>query len=288
MIDAFDLPAKTRQITYVGTEVSGLPPINIQVPKDARFVFFTIIGGGGGGGRPTAGAAASGAGGGGVGGITRGLFMAKELPPELYGYISRRGAGATTNGGVGGNGLGVRLAAVAGTSQPNAQDILLFANGGGGGRESGVAGSAGAAATAAGMMLSTSALWVNATAGQSGGAGAIGNGADVAIAASNFCSAGAGGAGSNVASSTGGRQVSSSVLYPSLAASASDGLAGYIIQRPFICIGGCGGGGTSGATGFNGGNAAYIGAGGGGGGNGVTTSGNGGDGGSGAIIMRWW
>lgn len=287
MIDAFDLPANTRQITYVGDAIVGLPPITIQVPKAAQFVFFTIIGGGGGGARPTAGAAASGGGGGGVGGVTHGLFMAKELPPELYGYISRRGAGGTTNGSAGGNGLGVRLAAVSGTSTPNARDILLFANGGGGGAAAGTAGSAGAAATAAGMMLSTYALWVNATAGQAGGAGATGTGGNVSIAVSNFCSAGAGGGGSSAGN--GGGQISSSVLYPSMGSSATNGRWGYIVQRPFICIGGDGGRGFSdGTAGGIGGNGAYIGAGGGGGGNGTTTSGNGGDGGSGAIIMRWW
>ena len=287
MIDALSLPNAARQIVYVGTEVSGLPPINIQVPKAARFVFFTIIGGGGGGGRPTAGAAARGGSGGGVGGITHGLFMAKELPPMLYGYISRRGAGGTTNGSNGGNGLGVHLAAVAGTSAPNARDVLLFANGGGGGQAAGTTGgSAGAAATVANMMLSTSALWVNSTAGVAGSISSVTSGSSVSIAISNFCSPGAGGGGSS--GGNGGGQVSASELYPSLPSSAGVGLDGYIVQRPFICIGGCGGRGTTGATGSAGGNGAYIGAGGGGGGNGTTTSGNGGNGGSGAIIMRWW
>lgn len=286
MIDAFDLPAKTRQITYVGTEVSGLPPINIQVPKDARFVFFTIIGGGGGGARPTAGAAASGGGGGGVGGITHGLFMAKELPPKLYGYISRRGSGGTTNGANGGNGLGVSLSPIGGTSAPNSRDVLLFASGGGGGKASGTAGAAGAVATISSMGLVSSSLWLNATAGQAGAAGTVSAGNSVQICVSNFCSGGAGGGGS-ASDNNGGGQTSSSVLYPSIPASVV-GISGFIVQRPFICIGGGGGGGTTGATGNPGGNAAYIGAGGGGGGNGVTTSGNGGDGGSGAIIMRWW
>jgi hypothetical protein len=287
VIDAFGIPNAPRQLVYVGGRSANLMPLTIQIPKEAQFVWFTVIGAGGGGARPTAGAAASGGGGGASGGVTHGLFMATDLPRVLYPGIQNISVGGTSNGSNGNSGATTFISIVPSIS-PAARDTLLVARGGSGGQASGAGGTAASAAPIGDMSLATLALWLNTVAGQAGGAGAIGNGANVNIVVSNFCSGGGGGAGSNVASSTGGRQVSSSALYPSLAASASDGLGGYIVQCPFICIGGCGGGGTSGATGFNGGNAAYIGAGGGGGGNGVTTSGNGGTGGAGAIIMRWW
>lgn len=285
MIDIGHLPAKIRQKIYVGTEVSGTPPIQIDIPLEATFVFFSVIGGGGGGGRPNPAAATSGGGGGGAGPVTHGLFLAKELPRKLYANISRRGAGATTSNTNGGNGLGTYLSAIYSTT-PNARDVFLMSRGGSGGNAAGGGGAGGAASTIADMALASSALWVVSGVGQAGANSSATNGGSISIATSTFCSGGAAGGGST--GGNGGGQTSASALYPSLPTSAGAGLSGYIIERPFICIGGCGGRGTNGATGSAGGNGAYIGAGGGGGGNGTTTSGNGGNGGSGAIIMRWW
>lgn len=285
MIDAASLPNALNEQRFFGVSSQASAFFQrIETPKQANFVWFTAIGPGGGGGRPTAGAGTTGAGGGGSGAVTHAVFMARDLPKTLYALVYTGGLGATANGT---NGGGAGLSTWVTTNNSLAtQDALVYAIGGGGGTAAGGGGIAGTASGIGSMRLASLALWLNATAGQAGAGGTISAGNSVQICVSNFCSAGAGGGGS-ASDNNGGGQTSSSVLYPSIPASVV-GQSGFIVQRPFICIGGAGGGGTTGATGNPGGNGGGYGSGGGGGGNGVTTSGNGGDGGAGLVIMRWW
>lgn len=292
MIDAASLPNALNEQRFFGVSSQAAARFQrIEIPKQANFIWFTAIGPGGGGGRPTAAAATSGAGGGGSGGVVHGVFMARDLPKTLYALVYTGGLGATANGTNGGSaGLATWINTTPATVT---QDTLLYAVGGGGGAAAGTGGSAGSAGPIANMRLASLAIWLNATAGQAGGAGSTTNGTEINVATSCFCSAGAGGGGSS--GGAGGNQISNSVLYPTISGGANGGggnggvgASGIFLPRPFVCIGGAGGGGSTGANGGAGGSAGGYGAGGGGGGNGPTTSGNGGNGGDGLVIMRWW
>lgn len=257
----------------------------LPIPRGAQMLSFFLVGAGGGGARPNAGAATAGGGGGGSGAVMNITIPASVLPKSLFISVAAGGVGATSNNSNGGSPANTWLSCFSPTTD---EDAICLAQSGTGGLAAGTGGNAGAISSIATIDMASLGNWFS-IAGIAGSNGNTGAGSSQLIAVSMFNSGGAGGAGSN--GGTGGSQTSASAIYPTISGGATgggNGVSGYLVNRPLICVGGTGGGGNNAGGGGNGGDGGGYGSGGAGGGNGTTTSGNGGNGAPGLLIMRWW
>ena len=305
MIDTFNISdgSLNRQIFYpVGSNSFQ----TWNKPENCKFVYFVVIGAGGGGGSGQGGTASTsrrGGGSGGSGGVTKGMFPASIIPDRLYiqpATGGTEGIGGTTN--TSGTAGGVSYVMVLPDTGRTAQNVVLqsSAAGAGGGGSGSSGGALGAAAT---VWPFTNNLYykfglVDTYVGQAG-VGGLTNTTPNNVTVSGILSAGAAGAGTNVASPFQGGSVIGGGDIPTMSGGTSggDGSGGYMTFNPntlghstgpLMFLGGAGGGSSNAGTGGNGANGAY-GCGGGGGGAGVTNSGgNGGRGGDGLVIITWW
>lgn len=262
-----------------------------NVPQNATFLYFMLVGAGAGGGRPTAGAATSGAGGGGSGAITTALIPTMLLPKSLWVFVPSVSLGGASNGADGSQAgdTEVYLYALPTGGAVATGNILLKGQSGSGGLAVGTGGAAGSAMNATNAKWSTLGL-LKSQAGVAGGAGAVGAGTAVAFNALLPLTGGGGGSGSTTAAIGGG--ITAQAGYrgiPTILGGALGGGAGFNGMgnpKPWGGCGGTGGGSIAGAgVGGAGGNAGWYGCGGGGGGNAQTTSGNGGNGGPGYCLI---
>ncbi len=287
---------QTAAVTATGWQV-------FNIPRNASFVSIVCLGAasGGGGGFTGLNASARGGGGGGASGaMARAIFPAEVLPRELFVLAGNGGSGATGSGVAGTVGSRSVVADRPNTLGTTANTILVSgaaaATGGvagtsAGGQVGGTAETIATNALGAYMGWALSLVFIAGTVGA--GAGILGNaGSSSAFGSVGLPVTGGGGGGSVTTTNTdvaGGGVTGNGIMttVPGGLAAAGAGGNGYLLQRPFLSMGG-GGGGTAGVSGTAGagGKAAY-GSGGGGGGSGVT-GGAGGDGGNGLVMIAWW
>ncbi len=312
MIDFFNLTDSSinNQIFYCTS--SGYTGWQVwSKPKNATFVYFTVIGGGGGGGsgRGSGINSAAGGGGGGSSALTTGFFPANLLPDKLYISVGRGGAGGASSGGGTSNNGGVGDISYVSVA-PNEIEILLRSGNAPSGGGFGGTGSVGGAGGTASSVWSTDSVftrlgYVTSVAGQNGATGgqlSVGNN----ITASLPVTGGASGAYVTAAgtSYSGGSIVFGGSIPTLLGSSNSSGNApdasgGFSFGIPnynsstehiFLSSGGAGGGSSSSspssASGGDGGNASFGSGGGGGGGAFNGNGGAGGRGGNGIVIIN--
>lgn len=295
---------------YNGTAIVDNYPFNI--PDEANFIAFYIVGGGGGGYNGTS---SAGGGGGGSGTICSGIFSAKMLPSIIFLCPGSYGQGSpeSSPGATAGQPSGVSLVPVTGSILNQNNSVLLGTNGG---NNSTSATGASAANVLANSSFHMGSLCLATPLTLAGIGGGNQNGASISFPSNTtpYLFTGGGGGGGNggqtgtaiqTGGSTGPLWLNTTEIFvpggsgSSSSANAGNGTAGYtnlvgvegykLSLYPLFSTGGAGGGGNSSTgNGGNGGNGA-PGCGGGGGGASVSgTPGNGGNGGPGFIIIQWW
>lgn len=289
--------------TNTGSNFDNYP---FNIPDEANYISFYLVGPGGGG---FSGTAAAGGGGGGSGGVTSAIFSAKMLPSVIYLCPGQYGLGAIAGSGqTSGSLTYLTVHPFSGSSDPYID--LLTANTGSASNSS-AGGNAGTALTISNIKLAGFALCSPLLGG--GNAGGSQNTATTYPPNSvSLVTGGAGGAGSSNtagASVTAVSNLSNPLWVPSSSIIVSGGagttitnagngangltnlyeLNGYKANNyPLFATGGAGGGGATSGNGGNGGNGAPGCGGGGGGISTLGTPGNGGNGGPGFIIIQWW
>lgn len=249
-------------------------------PRSCTLVDILLVGAGGGGGGG-ANSSTAGAGGGGSGGVSHYLFVASDLPDQLYIWPGRPGPGgaAGADGTVGGFSYVLTF--------PNlvTGNFLCAAQAGGGGLSVGTAGAAGAASSATTAPLGQIALFQRFYGGQDGGTGSSVK--PSTVTPTGLTCGGGGGSGSTASD---GGDIDAIGPLPKLPGGVYSGGNGssLIQQLPIngMFFGGAGGasGDPAGVVGGAGGNGGY-GCGGGGGGASSAGGGAGGMGGPGLVIM---
>jgi hypothetical protein len=210
---------KERCFYVVGSGSAPSVPdvVNFTIPKQARFVYFMLIGaGGGGGGGAVATANKAGCGGGGSGAVTSAIYSARTLPANILIQVSTGGTGAlgattlNANGNNGNAGGAASIGVNVQSSQANLPGCILFASPGqGGGANTGNSvgtGGAGGSTTSAALAATpfvSRAISYNNIAGSAGGSGSTAtttpaNYGYVGLTCGGAGSAGLGAAGSSV------------------------------------------------------------------------------------------
>jgi len=277
-------------------------------PKSSTMTYILAIGGGAGGGtghdRPN-GDPGGGGGGGGSSGMSSLLIPSFFLPDTLYVLAGKGGAGTVAGTSLQGEGGISYISYSHSTSAPNVllQSNTLPANIGGDG------GSANPGAGGTGATISTATLGsklgiFRSIAGQAGAAGGNengGNGVSVTAWSTIPLSGGAGGAGSDADSFSGGGITAAAatnftyINWPTTAGAVATGgpstgtrkgHAGINLWKPFLSSGGAGGG-TNDDNGGDG-NMGGIGSGGGGSGTGDVQTPRSGNGGPGMVMIISW